>query len=253
MDLKHQCSNCEFNFKGVCAGSSVSYGQKIVVDTQCCEDWSANLEYFTCECASAPRFLREKYHDCYLTYSDFSKQYSDFREGVEVPINIFDAIKYVYGLSMVDVAVLTDVTYCVVFQAKTKRIPKKRIRQFCDILCISEDTLMSDTTAVFDELRKGSAALFTQDDVADRLSAIPDWKQKIINFISDSFLHCSNYLAREFARIDKLYWTTDMPMDEYTDSEKAFIQYCLKQYRNVSQIEYALDMTGLPHISIRST
>lgn len=241
MELKHQCSNCEFNFDGVCAGGTSTYGQKIIDDSQCCEDWSAGLEYFSYECAVAPRFLREKHHDCSLAYSDF-------RAGIAVPINIFDAIKHVYGLSMVDIAVLADVTYGVVFQAKTKRIPKKRIQQFCDALCLSEDTLMSNSTAVFGELRKGKEALIRQGNLVERLSAIPDWKQKIVSFISNECLRCPIHFAKEFARIDRMYWEQGMNIDEYTESEKALIGYYTKRNKNVVSIEYFLDMAGRPHI-----
>lgn len=248
MELKHQCSNCEFNFDGVCAGGTSTYGQRIVDDSQCCEDWSAGLEYFSYECTVAPRFLREKHHDCSLSYSDFSAQFADFRAGIDVPINIFDAIKHVYGLSMVDIAVLADVSYGVVFQAKTKRIPKKRIQQFCNALCISEDTLMSNSTAVFDELRKGKEALIRQGNLVERLTAIPDWKQKIISFISNECLRCPVHFAKEFARIDRMYWEQGMNIDEYTDSEKELIGYYTKRNKNVVSIEYFLDMVGMPHI-----
>lgn len=250
MELKRQCGNCEFNFDGVCAGGTLTYGQKIVDDSQCCEDWSAGLEYFSRERTVAPRFLREKYHDCSLSYSDFSAQFADFRAGVAVPINIFDAIKHVYGLSMVDIAVLADVTYGVVFQAKTKRIPKKRIQQFCDALYISEDTLMSNSTAIFDELYKGKEALIRQEGLAERLSAIPDWKQKIINFISNDCLHCPIHFAKEFARIDRMYWEQGMNIDEYTESEKALISYYAKRNKKIISIEYFLDMAGMPHIQV---
>lgn len=250
MELKHQCCNCEFNFNGVCAGGTVTYGQKIVDDSQCCEYWSASLEYLTYECVVAPRFLREKFHDYNLAYSDFSTQFADFRAGVDVPINIFDAIKHIYGLSMVDIAVLADVTYSVVFQAKTKRIPKKRIPQFCTALCISEDALMSNSTAVFDELRKGKELLVKQENLSERLSAIPEWKQQIASYISSECLHCPIHLAKVFARIDKMYWEQGVNIDEYTDSEKALITHCIKRNKNIAKVEYFLDMTGLPHIDV---
>ncbi len=248
MELKHQCGNCEFNFDGVCAGGISTYGQKIIDNSQCCEDWSAGLEYFSYECTVAPRFLREKHHDCSLSYSDFSAQFADFRAGIAVPINIFDAIKRVYELSMVDIAVLADVTYGVVFQAKTKRIPKKRIQQFCNALCISEDTLMSSTTAVFDELRKGKEALIRQGNLVERLTVIPKWKQKIVSFISNECLCCPIHFAKEFARIDRMYWEQGVNIDEYTESEKALIAYYTKRNKNVVSIEYFLDMAGMPHI-----
>lgn len=151
---------------------------------------------------------------------------------------------------MVDIAVLADVTYGVVFQAKTKHIPKKRIQQFCNALCISEDTLMSNSTAVFDELYKGKEVLIRQEGLAERLSATPDWKQKIIGFISNDCLHCPIHFAKQFARIDRMYWEHGMNVDEYTESEKALISYYAKRNKKVVSIEYSLDMAGMPHIQV---
>lgn len=252
MELKHQCSNCEFNFDGVCAGGGLTYGQKIADASKCCEEWSANQEYFAYESLVAPRFLREKFHDCSLSYAEFSAQHDDFREGRAVPINIFDAIKYVYGLSIVDIAVLTDVTYGVVYQAKTKRIPKKRIQQFCNALCITEDGLLTNSTSVFNELRKGKELLVGQGKLTERLSRTPDWMQYIADYICNECLHCPVHLAKEFARIDRMYWEQGVNIDEYTGSEKALIAYLSKRNKSIRSIEYFLDMAGVPHIKVVS-
>lgn len=248
--MKKQCSNCEFNFDGVCAGSSLSYGHVIENITDCCEDWSANEEYFHWERMVAPRFLRDRFIDCTLSYSSFSEQHEAYKNGEALNINIFDAVKYVYGLSIVDIAVLMGVSYGVVFQAKTKRIPIKRVRQFCDALCISEDVLMSNTTAVFTELYKGRDSFYAQSGIQDRLSLIPQWKQDIVFLLSNDYVHCPIHIAKDLARIDKMYWEKGMTIDDYTESEQKLITYYTKKDSNIISIEYFLDMAGRPHVSL---
>ena len=251
MELKHQCANCEFNLNGICTGSSLFYGRNITDDSSSCEYWNANTEYFSFERIAAPRFLRDNYNNGKLSYVDFSAQHIEFDSGVDVPINIFDAVKYIYGLSIVDIAVLANVTYSVAFWAKTRRIPQKRIQQFCDALCISENTIMSNSTSIFDELRKGKKLLFGQEGISERLSAIPDWKQKIVNYIIGGCLNCPTYLAIKFARIDTMYWEKGMNINEYTESERALISYYTSKNKNVISIDFFLDIAGMPHICVR--
>lgn len=252
MEFRHLCRNCEYNSYGKCIGNSKIYGQMINDDTQSCVSWQPDMEYHSQECIVAPRFLREKYLDYSLSYSDFSDQFRDYRNGIDIPINIFDAIKYIYGLSMIDIAVLADVTYNVVFQAKTKHIPLKRIQQFCNALHISQNTLLGNSTAIFDELRKGKALLFDQESIVERLSFIPDWKKKIVYYISNTILCCPMHLAKTFARIDNMQWSSGVDISEYTESERALIAFFTKMDKNIVSIEYCLGMTGMPIIKTRT-
>ncbi|MEG0036110.1 MAG: hypothetical protein RR743_05555, partial [Oscillospiraceae bacterium] len=152
--MKKECSNCEFNFRGTCAGHGdvYKYGDTIIDDTKCCDDWGASFDFFCNETTSVPRFLREAFNDCHISYAEFSKMNDDFSAGNAVPINIFDAIKHVYGISMVDIAVVLDVSFGVVYRAKTKGFAQKRIKQFANGLCIPEKFLNGITTGDFDEL-----------------------------------------------------------------------------------------------------
>ena len=45
--VKKECSNCEFNLGGICAGSGsvYKYGEKIIDDTQYCDCWGASLVF----------------------------------------------------------------------------------------------------------------------------------------------------------------------------------------------------------------
>ena len=154
--MNKQCSTCEFNFNGTCVGHGdlYEYGGLITDDTKRCDCWSESFDYFKYKTTTAPRFLRDAYNDRRISYQEFSKRVDDFEAGKPVPVNIFDAIKHVYGISMVDIAVVLGVTYGVVYRAKTKGFAKKRLAQFADGLCIPENLLLNTTTSDFEELSK---------------------------------------------------------------------------------------------------
>ena len=116
-----------------------------------CED---SFDEFVYNTRHAPRFLREAYNDCYISYSEFLSRRTDYFAGKPVPINPFDAIKQVYGISMVDIAVVLGVSFGVVYNAKIKGVPAKRIGQLSSGLCIPEKILAKTTTADLEELKE---------------------------------------------------------------------------------------------------
>ena len=96
--MNKQCSNCEFNFGGICVGHGdvYQYGEVISDDTKYCDSWGASLEYYMNQTTSAPRFLRDAHNDCRISYHEFSKYVDDAESGKPVAINIFDAVKHIY-------------------------------------------------------------------------------------------------------------------------------------------------------------
>ena len=255
MKLEKQCKTCEFNFDGVCTGhgTTYKYGENITDETRICEDWSAGLEYFTYTTTNAPRFLREQYNDCRISYSGFSSWLDDYQIGKGIPINFFDAIKFIYGISMVDIAVLLDVSFGVVYRAKTKGIPPKRVKKFSDVLCVSPDLLTSVTTENFDKLRECKKIFFSQPNIELRMNSMPEWKKDLANIISASYLQCPIHIAKEITRVDKLYWAEDMPMDDFTESEKILISYITrksKKHEPAFSLDYFLDLACKPHMRI---
>lgn len=254
--MKKQCSNCEFNFGGTCAGHGdvYQYGETISDDTKCCDSWGASLEYYVNQTTTAPRFLRDAHNDCRISYHEFSKYVDDDESGKPVAINIFDAVKHIYGISMVDIAVLLGVTYGVVYRAKTKGFAKKRLAQFAAGLCIPERLLINTTTEDFEELRNCKDAFFAQPNITAILESMPDWKTKLAQEISSVYVHCPIHIAKTIARVDNLYWDKAFSMDEYTESERVFINYIArgtKQQKPVHNLEYFLDIAGSPHMRTR--
>jgi len=254
--MKKQCSTCEFNSNKTCYGhgSVYQYGDIITDDTKCCDGWSASFEHFVTQTTTAPRFLRDALNDCRISYQEFSQYIDDFEAGNPVPINIFDAVKYIYGISMVDIAVLLGVTYGVVYRAKTKGFAKKRIAQFADGLCIPEKFLFNITTKDFDELKKCKEAFFAKPNISRTLEMMPDWKVKLSQEISSIYVHCPIHIAKSLARVDNLFWNNAFSMDGYTESEQMFINYIRKETKKckaVHNLEYSLDIACSPHMHTR--
>lgn len=251
--MEKQCKTCEFNFDGICAGhgDTYSYGEKITDDTKYCDDWGANLDYFSYVTKNAPRFLREQLHDCRISYGVFSSQFDDYVAGNSIPINFFDAVKFIYGISMVDIAVLLNVSFGVVYRAKTKGVPAKRINQFSKALCVEAELLKDITTSDFDKLRVSREDFFKQSNIEQRINSMPEWKLALANAISSIYLRCPIHIAKEFARIDKFYWTRGMPLNDFTESEKALVKYI--SHKSGVELEYSLDLACSPHMRIMTT
>ncbi len=251
--MKKECSTCEFNFGGICTGHGdiYQYGETIADATKCCIGWSGSLEYFEQRIATAPRYLRDEYNDCRISYQEFSKLVDDFEDGKPVPINIFDAIKYIYGISMVDIAVLLGVTYGVVYRAKTKGFAKKRIAQFADSLCIPKELLLNVTTNDFEQLLKCKEDFFNKPNINEILDAMPDWKLHLAQEISSIYVHCPIHIAKIIAKVDHLYWNNTFSMAGYTESEQVFITYIARETKNnkpIHNLEYFLDIACSPHM-----
>lgn len=200
---------------------------------------------------TAPRFLRDPHNNCRISYQEFSKLFDDYNAGIPVAINIFDAIKYIYGISMVDIAVVLGVTYGVVYRAKTQGIAKKRIAEFANALCVPEKLLLNVTTDDFKELKRCRDEFFSKPNINEVLMSTPDWKGELAQEISAIYVHCPIHIAKTLARVDYLYWDRGFSMDEYTESEQAFINYIArgtKKYEPAHHLEYFLDIACHPHM-----
>lgn len=255
MKLVKQCKTCKFNCSGVCSvgGDTYQYGEKIVDDKKYCDSWKAGMDYYNYATTNAPRFLREQFNDCQISYEVFSSQFDNYNAGNSVPINFFDAIKFIYGISMVDIAVLLDVTFGVVYRAKTKGIPQKRIFQFANALCVESELLGTVTTSDFDKLRSSREIFFKQPNLEQRINSMPEWKKNLANTISSIHLRCPIHMAKKFARVDKFYWTSEMSLDDFTESERELVKYMSdhsKKEGTLSTLEYTLDIACQPHMSV---
>lgn len=213
-----------------------------------CED---SFDEFVYNTRHAPRFLREAYNDCYISYSEFLSRRTDYFAGKPVPINPFDAIKQVYGISMVDIAVVLGVSFGVVYNAKIKGVPAKRIGQLSSGLCIPEKILAKTTTADLEELKECKEEFFARAGIDNLIQSMPEWKANLANEISNSYLRCPIDVARRIARVDKVVWEHGDSLDEYTEYERELIKFVSrenKKYKPVHHLEYSLLNSGHPRM-----
>ena len=222
MEVLKQCKTCEFNFSGICAGhgNTYKYGEAISDDTLSCDDWSVGFDYFAEITKNAPWYIREPYRDSRIDYSTFEKLFEADAAGEAIEVNIFDAIRTIYGLSLVDLAVLLNEFF------------KKM------------------TTHDFEQLRKCKAKFEESINVETVLKNTPEWKQKLINQVVNT-LHCPIHFAKVIARIDKLNWEKD-DSDALNNSEKLLVDYiskaASKNRQTLISLEYSLDIAALSHI-----
>lgn len=228
-----------------CEGEPVTYGEM---------DREDSFEEFVYNKRHAPRFLREAFNDCYIPYSEFLSRRTDYFAGKPVPINLFDAIKQVYGISMVDIAVVLGVSFGVVYNAKIKGVPAKRIGQLSSGLCIPEKILTKTTTADLEELEGCKEEFFARAGIDNLIQSVPEWKANLANEISNEYVRCPIDVARRIARVDKVVWEHGDSLDEYTGYERELIKYVSresKKHKPVHHLEYSLLNSGHPRMYTR--
>lgn len=252
MEVLKQCKTCEFNFSGTCAGhgNTYKYGEAILDDTLSCDDWSVGFNYFTEMTKNAPWYIREPYQDFKIDYPTFEKLLEADAAGEAIEVNIFDAIRKIYGLSLVDLAALLNVSFGVMYRARSVGTPAKRVKAFSQILCIPVDFFKKTTTHDFEQLQQCKAKFEENINVETVLKNAPEWKQELIHQVANC-LHCPIHIAREIARVDKLNWEKDSS-NALNDSEKLLIDYvakaAVKKRQTLTSLEYSLDIAALPHI-----
>ncbi len=254
MEFLKQCKTCEFNFSGICAGhgDTYKYGEAITNDTLSCDDWGANLEYFSEITQNAPWYIREPYQDCKIDYSTFEKLLEADTKKEAIEVNIYDVIRKIYGLSLVDLAVLFDVTFGVMYRARSVGTPVKRLKKFSQVLCIPAEFFKKITTHDFEQIKKCKVEFEQSTDMGAILKNVPEWKQELM-FCVTNYLHCPMHIAKEIARVDKLNWKINNS-DTLNDGEKMLVDWVSKTARKQKQtavsIEYSLDIATLPHFHV---
>lgn len=219
----------------------------------CGSEFEKHMEHLAHLQKIAPRFLREAYNDYRISLPEYSRLSEDYAAGKPIPVNLFDAIKRIYGISMVDIAVLMEVSFGVVFKAKTTRIPAKRTMQFCSALCIPERFISGLTTDDFPELERCKEIFFDKPGITKAMLGFPSWKTDLANDACTSF-RCPINIAKDIARVDKLIWEKGDSLDEYTESERVLIKYATresKKYKPAHYLRYALNISGRSHLYMR--
>lgn len=251
LEFLRQCKTCEFNSSGTCAGhgNTYKYGEVISDDTRSCDDWGASLDYFSEITRNAPWYIREPYQDFKIDYSTFEKLLEADIAGKAIEVNIFDAIREIYGLSLVDLAVLLDVTFGVMYRARSVGTPAKRLKKFSQTLCIPMQFFKKVTTHDFEQIQKCKVEFEQSIHIEVALKNMPEWKQELMRQVAN-YLHCPIHLAKEIARVDKLNWQKGTN-DILNDNEQLLVDYvskaAAKKKQTLTSLEYSLDIATLPH------
>ncbi len=117
MKVKRECNTCKFNFDDICVGHGevYDYGEKIVDDIKCCDDWGTNLKYFTEVTENAPWYIRNDYK---INFDKLLKCIDDDENGIVLEVNLYDVIEKIYDLSLVELAEVLGISLGVINYAK---------------------------------------------------------------------------------------------------------------------------------------
>lgn len=251
MQFLKQCKTCEFNFSGICAGhgNTYKYGDTITDDSLSCDDWGANSNYYTEVIACAPWYIREQYQDYRIDYPTFAELLDADNAGKAIQVNIFDAIKRIYGLSLVDLAVILNVSFGVMYRARSVGTPAKRLKNFSQTLCIPAEFFSTFTTHDFLKLGQCKTEFEKSTDINACLRAYPAWRDELTRQAAHT-LRCPLHIAKEIARIDKLRWQSGVD-NTLTASEKTLINYVSdsvsRKNCTLAKVEYSLDIAAMIH------
>lgn len=251
LEFLKQCKTCEFNFSGTCAGhgDTYEYGEVITDDTLSCDDWGIGLDYFTEITKNAPWYIREPYQDCKIDYSTFEKLLEADATGEAIEVNIYDVIREIYGLSLVDLAVLLNVTFGVVYRARSVGTPAKRLKRFSETLFIPVGFFKKTTTHDFEQIQKCKIEFNKNTNMEIVLKNVLEWKQELTRQVTN-YLHCPIHIAREVARVDKLNWQKGSN-DILNSSEKLLVDFvskaATKEKQTLTSLEYSLDIATSLH------
>lgn len=252
MYLSKQCRTCEFDFSGICVGHGnvYKYGETIMDNSIGCDAWGANVDYFTEITTQAPWYIKESYDDSKIDYSKFLKLIEADADGQAIEVNIFDAIQKIYGLSLVDLAVILDVSFGVMHKARSVGVPIKRLSHFSQKLCIPASLFQTVTTHNFNELEMCKCEFKKHEDIDQALQSIPNWKRNLIVEVTNC-LHCPVHVDRKISCVDKLNWKKENT-SALNNNERALINFVEKTGKEAKQsllaLEYKLDIGCHPNM-----
>ena len=149
MEFIKQCSTCDFNFSGKCGSS----GNMIPDITQSCSDWEESQDYYAVMYQNAPWYIRNPYDE--NPSVNLGELLEMDSKGEAITVNIFDAIKEFYDLTLVDLAVLFRENFGVMYYARNVRITDRRAYQFASTLRLPVELFKNTTTDDFDQIEFG--------------------------------------------------------------------------------------------------
>ncbi len=253
MKLKRECNTCEFNFDGICAGHGevYDYGEKIVDDTKCCDDWGANLKYFSEVTENAPWYIRNDYK---ISFGELLKRIDDDENGIALEVNLYDAIEKIYDLSLVELAEVLGVSLGVINYAKYQGTVAKRASEFSARLCIPIRFFNHFTTHDFEELKRCKEEFEANGDPKLFSDKKMKWKEEKLIPRIEECLGCTHTSAQKYYTITHIEWHKNMEISELSKMEKEFIEFIIRINKRkgyeLTSFEYLIDGIGFPKLHL---
>ena len=254
MRIKKQCKKCKFNNLGKCVEKSYPYGdsKEIIGDNRkSCENWEPNEKFNNKIMNQAPWYLKESLKYDKINYKEFLDLVERDGKGEAIKINIYDAIKKVYGYSLVNLALLLEVSFGVMYRARSTKTPVKRIKAVAELLCIPEEFFTEFTSLELVKLEKSKAAFIVKAQTMKFPQEVPEWFNNLVGEIC-TLLGCAAPVAREIAQVDRLRWVEGevLSVNRY---EKAMFDYANQKATELNKemvsIKYSVDIGAHPHFS----
>lgn len=252
MRIKRQCKKCKFNNYGKCSEKSYPYGdsKEIISDNRKnCFNWKPNEALNNKIMNQAPWYLKEALKYDKIIYEEFLDLVDKDGKNEPIPINIYDAIRKVYGYSLVNIALLMEVSFGVMYRARSVKTPTKRIKKLAELLCIPEEFFTEFTSLNLNELEKSKASFIIKAKTMKFPEEVPNWFNNLVGEIC-TLLGCSASVAREIAQVDRLKWAEGevLSINKY---EKAIFDYtnekAIKLNKSMATIKYSIDIGAHPH------
>lgn len=235
-------------------GRCLPVWRKITDDSKGCDDWGADVKYYTEITENAPWYIREDYNDCKISYGEFLKRIDDDDNGIPIKVNLYDAVEKIYGISRVELAEILNVSLGVVNYARNQGTVAKRVVDFSMKLFIPVKFFSQITTNDFKELEKCKDEFFSQGNPRAARDKNMKWKREKFLPMVQEFLNCSCEMAEKYYVITHLEWTKNAKMDNHNELEREFIDFVVRTHRNkgyeLSSFEYQIDKIGRPKLSL---
>ena len=220
--LNRTCETCDFYWDGHCACDLEM--RKTDLDdennTQSCDSWHESFEYFTIIEKNTPWYIKNRYLRGNAAKKTTAELLDMDYNGIPIDINIIDLIEHVYDVDSCVLAEMLGVTPGVVYYAKSRGTPPKRIPLFSSILKIPKPYFIRVTTCdipIIEKYKEDFMDTWNQDLTRFKISA----KKRRDEYIEQKIASELPYRLKENARLIDRYHQNTRYFHDLSDDYKA--------------------------------
>ena len=152
-NLDKDCTTCEFNFDGICTGSSKSYGKKLKNIVINCDNWGASSDYFGVIMKEIPWYIKEPFDSCKISYRELIEYIDKDYKREPFDINLYRLIEEVLNIDIFKLADILGVKVTVIGYAMRRGTPSKRTEEFSIKLGLPSKYFMKTTNLDIDDIK----------------------------------------------------------------------------------------------------